>query len=101
MDDRRERESVAHVTERYVSKTDSSSHCRELARLAEEWGEAWFYADGFRVSVSDRRIPMLDDVLILRTRGISAKTIFEAVRREIGFGHEPKKGRPTSNGSSE
>lgn len=81
------------MNERLVVRTDSPTHCREMARLAEQWGDAWFFADGWRLSVADRLIPELHDLLILRVRGLQAKEIYERVRLELGFGHEKARRR--------
>lgn len=75
------------MNERFLELTDSPTHCRELARLAEQWGDAWFYADGWRLSRED---PDREPKLILRVRGLRAKEIYERVRLELGFGHEKK-----------
>lgn len=78
------------MNERLVVRTDSPTHCRELARLAEQWGDAWFYADGWRLRVTDREKPSREWNLILRVRGLRAKEIYERVRIELGFGHQKK-----------
>jgi hypothetical protein len=62
----------------------SMAGIERLAACAARWGDAWFYTDGLRFSVSNVERPELQDLWILATGGrVTAAEVYEMLIDEL------------------